>query len=242
MSTKSRKQREIVQRELHLLDVARGMLIAQGYAGLSMDRLAEATEFSKGTIYQHFSTKEDLVMAMAAQSSEIRASMFERLKEFTGRPRERFQGLVVADEYFARLHPHAFRSEMIIKMADLEGRASDERRATLLVHESRCISLIRGFLEEAVAVGDLEPTASLPNIMLATVCLAIGTHMATSNYRGFIKQIGPADPFTATRVNVQALLDGFGWRPLSHEWDYAATYLRVERELFADESQAQLSG
>ena len=238
MSTKSRKQREIVQRELHLLDVARGMLIAQGYAGLSMDRLAEATEFSKGTIYQHFSTKEDLVMAMAAQSSEILASMFERLKSFEGRPRERFQGLVIADEYFSRLHPHAFRSEMIIKMADLEGRASDERRAALQIQENRCSSLIRGFLEVAVAVGDLAPDASQCDIMLGAVCLAIGTHMATSNYRGFLAQIGPVDPFTATRVSAQALLDGFGWKPLSSEWDYAATYLRIEREVFADESRS----
>ena len=55
------------------------MLISQGYAGLSMDRLAEATEYSKGTVYQHFSTKEDLVMALASQTMEQRVSLFERV-------------------------------------------------------------------------------------------------------------------------------------------------------------------
>jgi AcrR family transcriptional regulator len=48
MGTLTRKQREVRQRERALLGIARKMLIEQGYAGLSMDRLAEATEYSKG--------------------------------------------------------------------------------------------------------------------------------------------------------------------------------------------------
>ena len=68
MSTLTRKQREVHQRELMLLDVARKMLIENGYAGLNMDRLAEATEYGKGTVYQHFSTKEDLVTALDRKS------------------------------------------------------------------------------------------------------------------------------------------------------------------------------
>ncbi len=63
----TRKQREIRQREAYLLDVARKMLMEHGFSGLSMDRLAEATEYSKGTVYQHFSTKEDLVAALAVR-------------------------------------------------------------------------------------------------------------------------------------------------------------------------------
>ena len=31
------------------------------------------------------------------------------------------------------------------------------------------------------------------------------------------------------------LLDGYGWAPLSTEWDYPATLERVHREVFADE-------
>jgi hypothetical protein len=33
------------------------------------------------------------------------------------------------------------------------------------------------------------------------------------------------------------LLDGFGWRPLSHEHDYAATAERVLREVFPIEAE-----
>ncbi len=34
------------------------MIVRDGYHGLSMDRIAEALEYSKGTIYQHFSCKK----------------------------------------------------------------------------------------------------------------------------------------------------------------------------------------
>jgi hypothetical protein len=37
----------------------------------------------------------------------------------------------------------------------------------------------------------------------------------------------------AVRSNLQAFLDGLGWRPLSTEWDYEATAQRVLSEVFA---------
>ena len=40
MSTLTRKQREIRQREETILDIARKVLVEQGYAGFNMDRIA----------------------------------------------------------------------------------------------------------------------------------------------------------------------------------------------------------
>jgi len=52
----SRKQREIATREQLILDTAQNILHEQGYSHLTMERIAEATEYSKGTIYYHFSS------------------------------------------------------------------------------------------------------------------------------------------------------------------------------------------
>ncbi len=213
------------------------MLIAHGYAGLSMDRLAEATEYSKGTIYQHFSTKEDLVMALASQSMEQRTALFDRVAQFQGRPRERMEGVGIADELFARLYPHSFRSELIIKMADLEDRASPERRALLRAHEDRCARLARSFIEDATQVGDLDPGTSVSKVMFAIMTMVIGTHTMTSSFCSLLTQTGIVDPFASLRDNIQVLLDGFGWKPLSTEWDYTSTYRRFTQEVFPDESR-----
>jgi AcrR family transcriptional regulator len=235
MATTLRKEREVRERELRLIEVARRMLVAQGYAGLSMDRLAEATEYSKGTIYQHFKTKEDLVTALATQSMGMRTQLFERLAKFEGRARERMQGAGTADEIFARLYPYAFRSELIVKMANLEERVSEQRLNALRAAEQRCISVVRGFVEDAIAVGDLPKNTAVGQILFAVISIVIGTHTVVANFKSVVTETETTNPFAALRQNVTALLDGFGWKPLSSEWDYSATDRRLTEEIFADE-------
>src|SRR5271157_1347728 len=222
MGTLTRKQREVRQREKALLGIARKMLIEQGYAGLCMDRLAEATEYSKGTIYQHFSSKEDLITALAVESSEQRLALMAKARTFRGRPRERVLALGLADELFVRLHPHYFGSELIIHMADLESRAS---------------SGLREIVQEAVEVGDL-PGASIStagDVAFSLFSMAVGTHLCVVNFPHVVEQLGVVSPPSTMIDNAQALLDGLGWRPLRSEWDYALTHERIIREVFADE-------
>lgn len=239
MGTLTRKQREIRERETALLAIARKMLVEQGYAGLSMDRLAEATEYSKGTIYQHFSTKEDLITALAVESSEQRLALMARARTFQGRPRERIVALALADELFVRLYPHYFRSELVIHMAGLEGRASAGRREAMTRQDQCVAAWLKEIVQEAVAARDL-PEASIAtagNVAFALFSLAIGTHMCVVNFPHVVEQLGVISPQDALKDNAQALLDGLGWRPLRSEWDYTLTHQRVLREVFADESR-----
>ena len=37
--------------------------------------------------------------------------------------------------------------------------------------------------------------------------------------------------------NYHALLDGYGWKPLSSDWDYVAVQERVRKEVFPEESR-----
>ena len=55
MSTSARKEREFAQRQELFLETTRQMLLNIGYLNVTMDRIAQETEYSKGTIYQHFS-------------------------------------------------------------------------------------------------------------------------------------------------------------------------------------------
>ena len=61
--TLSPKQQEIHDREELLLDVAQRMLLERGYEELRMDKVAEAIGVSKGTVYQHFGSRDDLLAA-----------------------------------------------------------------------------------------------------------------------------------------------------------------------------------
>ena len=53
---------------------------------------------------------------------------------------------------------------------------------------------------------------------------------------------GIEEPSRTVRRALLLMLDGFGWRPLSHEWDYGETVRRVEREVFRRASFRELVG
>ncbi len=238
MKSRERRERDFRRREDEFLDLARRLIIEQGYAGFGMDRLAEATEYSKGTVYLHFTSKEDVVVALACQSMRRRVDFFDRAARFAGRPRERMTAIGVAEEQFFRHHSYNYRSEQIIKLASLEERASPERTADLHRLEQACFSGLLRITNEAVMAGELQLT---PPFGEADVCLGVwaslsGTFGVAQNYRPLLDAVGLADPLAGLRRVLQATFDGLGWRPLTAEWDYAETYQRIEREVFPGES------
>ncbi|WZO97760.1 TetR/AcrR family transcriptional regulator [Isosphaeraceae bacterium EP7] len=237
MKTSERKQREVQQREELLLALARTMLIEQGYAGLSMDRLAEASEYSKGTVYHHFATKEDLVTALAVQSNAQRIALFDRARVYNGRPRERMVALGFADELFARLHPHYFHAEMIVRMADLGDRATAERLGAFGCQDDLICGWVCDIVRDAERAGDivLKPPTTAGSVAFGVFTLAIGTHEAMTKLPHTLNAFEIGDPFAVMSQNIQHFLDGLGWRPLVSEWDYAETLRKVAREIFADE-------
>ena len=77
----SPKQQEIRDREERILDEAQTVLLARGAGAVTMERMAAAVGVSKGTVYQHFTSKEDLLAAVLLRSADIRARIFERASQ-----------------------------------------------------------------------------------------------------------------------------------------------------------------
>ena len=58
------KERQRQEREALILLAAEEVLIEKGYHEMSMDEIAARVGISKGTVYLHFASKEDLVFAL----------------------------------------------------------------------------------------------------------------------------------------------------------------------------------
>src|SRR5258706_7248989 len=91
--TAARKERERAAREELMIDHATRLLLKDGYQNLNLDVLAQAVEYSKGTIYLHFSTKEDLGLAVATRILKEQADLFERAPQFQGRTPQRVRAI-----------------------------------------------------------------------------------------------------------------------------------------------------
>ena len=75
----TRKEKRYQEREAQILRVARSVLQEHGFAELTMDRIADAINYSKAVVYQHFPCKEEIVLALAMQTALIRLKLYERV-------------------------------------------------------------------------------------------------------------------------------------------------------------------
>jgi len=238
MSALSRKQREIKEREERILTLAREMLIKSGYLGVSMDAIAETLEYSKGTIYNHFPCKEEIIIALAIQTMDRRIDMFHRAAEWPGRPRERITAVGAAAELFVRLFPDHFMVEQIIRSASIWEKTSKDRRILLHTCEQRCMGVVAGIIRDGVAQGDLcLPEETSPeDVGFGLWAQSFGAYSIISSSDSLV-QLGIRDPFYAVRRNFDAMLDGYGWQPVSADYDYPELFQRVWTEVFSDEYQ-----
>jgi len=212
------------------------MIVRDGYHGLSMDRIAEALEYSKGTIYQHFSCKEEILMALVNQTMERRLELFRRAAAFRGRSRERITAVGAAAELFFQLYPDHIHTEHTIRISSIKEKASDERRLSFESCEARCSEVVRGVIRDAVAAGDLQLSDDfgVEDLAFGLWSITFGGYSIAATSPS-LASLGIHEPLLAIRGNCIRLLDGVGWKPLSTETDLSPLVDRIKREVFAAE-------
>jgi AcrR family transcriptional regulator len=233
--TLTRKQREVQEREGRILELARSMIVHDGYHGLSMDRIAEALEYSKGTIYQHFSCKEEILIALVNQTMERRLDLFRRGAAFRGRSRERITAIGAAAEVFFQLDPDQIQIEQTIRISSIKEKTSEQRRLCLESCETRCCEVVRAVILDAVAAGDLQLSedCGAEHLAFGLWSITFGGYSIAATSPS-LTNLG-IEPLLAIRGNWIRLLDGAGWKPLGSELDYTPFFERIKRELFAAE-------
>lgn len=221
-----------LKREEFMLERARSIVKAEGLNALTLPRLAQVSEYSKPTVYKYFPTREDLIVALAVQSAAVRASYYERALTFNGRPREKLMAIhslntgVLADYFSDMLNVHLNR---------LSSRASNVRRKQLLKHEDRIAEIHAEIAREALDNGDLilpEGTDEY-QILMALTATTFGFHVMQESDSPVVKRWFKGAGFSENNF-FHVVLDGLGWRPLSSEWDYSLSLMRLQDEVFPE--------
>lgn len=70
MCTISRKEKERLSREKDIINAAEKVFTVIGYNGASMEAIAKEAQFTRKTIYQYFSDKEDLLFTVIIRGFE----------------------------------------------------------------------------------------------------------------------------------------------------------------------------
>ncbi len=236
MSTTARREREVRQREQLIVTAARRLLLEHGFAGINMDVVAEAVDYSKGLLYKHFASKEDLLAAVSLDNHEKRTELFDRAAMFAGSTRERMTAIGVADETLALVYPEFQRTEQLLHVPSILEKCTPERRTRLMGVTSVCMNCVQGVARDAVATGDLvlPEGQTTAGIVFGLWTIALGAHTLHQSGKP-LEMLGISNALAAMRDNQQKLLDGYDWKPLSSEHDYGAVRERVRQEVFAHE-------
>jgi AcrR family transcriptional regulator len=107
-----RTRRKQVLRQ-KILDVSREILLSQGFAGLTMRRVAEAIDYSPAAIYLHFQSREQIAQELCFAGLR---QLYERLQNVTAKdPATRLSGYARAYLEYSQSDPETYR---LIFMAD----------------------------------------------------------------------------------------------------------------------------
>ncbi|MFX0049611.1 MAG: TetR/AcrR family transcriptional regulator [Candidatus Hermodarchaeota archaeon] len=68
---KSREERETELRQQIILEAAEKLFLSEGYEKTTMDEIARQSEYSKGTLYKYFKSKDELYLAIGIKAYEL---------------------------------------------------------------------------------------------------------------------------------------------------------------------------
>jgi AcrR family transcriptional regulator len=140
------KRDELVQKALEAFD--RG-----GFNAVGMDLLAQETGVSKTSIYKHFRTKDDLILAtLRLRDEQFRNRLVRRVEALAKTPKERL--LAIFDALGEWFQEPGFRGCMFVKAASEFQDGADPIHAACVEHKRLILNYIRAV---SVAAGARNP-------------------------------------------------------------------------------------
>ena len=219
MGTRDRRERERNAREQEFLETARRQIREQGLLALRMASVARACDYATGTLYQHFASKEDLLLALCAEQAVQRVEILQRAGTWQVGSRERMFALVIGDMLFAQSSPDHFRLTQYVFTDAVWGAASAERRQAVLDAHAPIAALVGGIVDDAVRSGDLECRGRGPlELAIGQWSMTIGMHTLV-HASGVLEFFHLHQPYSLLLRHAQIHFNGLGWKPLMDPFD-----------------------
>ncbi|MFM0336434.1 TetR/AcrR family transcriptional regulator [Paraburkholderia fungorum] len=108
MGIAERKNRQKQALRERILDAARRIVMREGFAALSMRKIADAIEYSPATLYLHFASRDEIAQALCAEGYAQLLETFVPLAQIVD-PAERLKALGRAYVAFGVAHPETYR-------------------------------------------------------------------------------------------------------------------------------------
>jgi len=136
-----------------ILQAAEGLIIRQGYHGLSMREIAEAVGVSKAALYYYFKDKEELFLALLDNCLDENEKLLEQAQvqahDCRGRIKIFVRGILS--------QPPGQRALIRLASQEMGLLSPPARQALYARYHSKFIDRLRAILQEGIESGELRP-------------------------------------------------------------------------------------
>lgn len=167
------KERQRQEREQLILQVAEQVLLEKGYHETSMDEVAARVGVSKGTVYLHFPSKEDLVKAILVRSMDMFLQEMEKIIASDSTNRAKLEAMLhfMYTDLFsqqAQLLANPYNSGEFYHVFTVKEGPLYERRM-------RLVELVTSIVEAGKATGEITP--AIPTyVLVGTLFSLVSPH------------------------------------------------------------------
>lgn len=213
MSETDGRQRRFDEREGELIRIAEQVIAEHGCSGLSIDKIAARFEYSRPTIYQHFSNKADVLCAVATEVLYREWRACHHAIPLAVNSRERILTTAIAYSKVARAYPSSIALNAVHHDQLMMERVSENRRARLIEIREKIHAKASGFVQQAIDDGDLPDGAVTAHVLLPIWTMMMGGAAVVADPLG-VWHTRTEDPERVYFRGLHALLNGIGWEPL----------------------------
>jgi AcrR family transcriptional regulator len=162
------------QTRTRLLQAAAEVYASQGFAGATLDQVAARAHLTKGAVYDHFGSKENLLLALMEEY--LAGQVADQLALFDGERISSERPLAGSENWMARLHEHPEPFRLFVELWTHAQR--DERLRRRLAGALHTLhSTFAGFAAASAAEGGVPPPAGAPE-QFANLTLGLGVGLA----------------------------------------------------------------
>ena len=185
---RSLKERQREERAALILGAAQEVFTERGYYDASIDEIAARAGIAKGTVYLHFASKEDLLVALVEQQI---VGFLSFVDQMIGEPltvRARLEQILL--NVYTRMQEQ--RNQVLLELNTRIGLTKSviEKREKLQAHIAQALERITALLAEGQHTGELD--SSVPTPILAATFVTL---VSPSGYEQLLTsgQVSPAE-------------------------------------------------
>jgi AcrR family transcriptional regulator len=232
-------------REQEILNCAKDMIRNEGEASLTIDKLVKKLPYSKGTVYNHFTSKEDIILALSNLHMTQIASVFTRALTFNGNSREQALAVHVGSLLNAQANPQDFMIGVTVKTVACISKASEFRRQQHQDMERAILSPVFAHVQACVDAGECVLPEGMQIEQFVFNCWSVdfGTQLLLMGEHDSCTIRSNLNAETELVNGINLVHDGIFWQPLAKHFDWNKSVQRMKDEIFAPEMEkiSQLS-